>query len=128
LPDGRAFLAARDPDAAIRGGHADQSASTAKRRGELLSAVSLLELAALLGEGSSRSDPHDLDLVDDPDGHPEIMILPITPAIAWHVAAIGKSLPDLADRAIIATAPVHRLKLIPSDQRIIAARLVLVID
>ena len=48
--------------------------------------------------------------------------------IAGEVAAMGDSLRDPADRAIVATARVHRLKLITSDQRIIESGLVSVIN
>ena len=48
--------------------------------------------------------------------------------IATEVAALGDSLRDPADRAIVATALVHRLTLVTSDQRIIDSRLLTVIE
>jgi PIN domain nuclease of toxin-antitoxin system len=54
-------------------------------------------------------------------------ILPITYAIASEVAALGGALRDPADRAIVATARVHRLRLLTSDQRIIESKLASVI-
>jgi len=41
---------------------------------------------------------------------------------------MGNALRDPADRAIVATARVHRLRLVTSDQRIIESKLVLVIE
>lgn len=54
-------------------------------------------------------------------------LLPITFEIAAEVAALGDSLRDPADRAIVATARVHHLRLLTSDQRIIESNLVPVI-
>jgi PIN domain nuclease of toxin-antitoxin system len=48
--------------------------------------------------------------------------------VAAEVSAIGGTLRDPADRAIVATARVHRLKLLTSDERIIDSGLITVID
>ncbi len=55
-------------------------------------------------------------------------ILPLTVEIASEMALMGRALRDPADRAMVATARVHRLKMLTSDQRIIDSRLVAVID
>jgi PIN domain nuclease of toxin-antitoxin system len=47
--------------------------------------------------------------------------------VAAEVAALGGYLRDPADRAIVSTARVRRLKLVTSDQRIIDSGLVPVV-
>ncbi len=59
---------------------------------------------------------------------PNFQVLPLTYEIAAEVASMGSSLKDPADRAIVATARVHRLRLVTSDQRIIDSKLVSVVD
>ena len=54
-------------------------------------------------------------------------ILPLTTTVAAEAGPLV-GLPDPADRAIVATASVHGLQLLTSDQRIIQADLVPVID
>ena len=78
---------------------------SAVRRGEpvALSAITLLEIAVLAsGEKPALQAPLD-------------------------VASLGV-LRDPADRAIAATARVHRLRLLTSDQRIIGSKLVQVVE
>ena len=60
--------------------------------------------------------------------NPLLQVLPLTYEIAMEVASIGGALKDLADRAVVATARVHRLRLVTSDQRIIGSKLVSVVD
>jgi len=68
------------------------------------------------------------ELLGTLDDNPAFQVLPITVEIATEVATMGGgSLSDPADRAIVATARVHRLRLITSDQRIIESRLVAVV-
>jgi PIN domain nuclease of toxin-antitoxin system len=47
--------------------------------------------------------------------------------VAGEVAALGEALRDPADRAIVATARVHRFRLVTSDRRIVESKLVPVI-
>ena len=90
-----------------------------------LSAVSLLEVAALAESGRIRASlPEIFDFLQ---AEPVFEILPITYEIASEVSAI-RALRDPADRAIVATARVHGLRLITSDQRIIASNLVPVVE
>ena len=56
------------------------------------------------------------------------MVLPITFEIAIEVATMGAHLQDPTDRAIVATARVHRLTLITSDEKIVKSKLVKVVD
>jgi PIN domain nuclease of toxin-antitoxin system len=90
--------------------------------------VTLLEIAVLLGEGSHRINSNIEDLFTELQDSPFFQILPLTYEIAAEVAAVGGSLRDPADRAIVATARVHRLKLVTSDQRIIESKLVAVVE
>jgi len=56
------------------------------------------------------------------------LVVPFTIEVASEVAALGDVLRDPADRAIVATARVHRLRLVTSDQRIIDSNLVAAIE
>ena len=98
-----------------------------RREAVAISAITLLEIAMLFREGSRRSGIPAGDLLHQIESLPAVQILPLTVEVAAEVAAIGASLKDPADRAIVATARVHRLRLITSDQRIIESELVPVI-
>lgn len=92
-----------------------------------LSAITLLEMAMLVSEGRLQL-PSPLDeFLDELQGNPVFQLLPLTYEVASE-AALLRALRDPADRAIVATARVHRLRLVTSDQRIIASGLVPVID
>jgi PIN domain nuclease of toxin-antitoxin system len=54
--------------------------------------------------------------------------IPIDCSIAAEIAAIGTSLRDPNDRAIVATARIRRLRLVTADQRIIDSGLVPVVE
>lgn len=92
-----------------------------------VSAISLLEIA-LLTEGRKRISAGLDQLFRELDTNPGYRIIPLTTAIAHEVAALGDSLRDPADRVIVATARVHRLRLLTADQRIIQSGLVSVIE
>lgn len=92
-----------------------------------LSAITLLEMAMLVSEGRLQL-PSPLDeFLDELQGNPVFQLLPLTYEVASE-AALLRALKDPADRAIVATARVHRLRLVTSDQRIIASGLVPVIE
>jgi PIN domain nuclease of toxin-antitoxin system len=55
-------------------------------------------------------------------------MLPLAYEVASEVAAIGGSLRDPADRTIVATARVHRLKLVTWDRRTVESNLVAVVE
>jgi PIN domain nuclease of toxin-antitoxin system len=100
----------------------------AERRAEpiAVSAMSLLEIAVLtMGQ---RLKVPVAELLDDLQANPLFQILPLTFEIALEVASLGEGLRDPADRAIVATARVHRLRLVTSDQRIIASSLIPVVE
>ena len=63
-------------------------------------------------------------LEEDPGFH----VLPITLAIAREVPHLALVLRDPADCIIAATARVHGLRLVTSDQRILAANVVATVD
>jgi PIN domain nuclease of toxin-antitoxin system len=99
----------------------------AVRRAEpiALSAISLLEIAVLGSAGKLGLKVALEELLEDLQS-PVFQILPLTCEVAAEVASLG-SLRDPADRAIVATARVQRLRLVTSDQRIIESKLVSVV-
>jgi len=102
---------------------------TAVRRGEpvALSAISLLEIAVLAGgEKPALKLPLE-EFFQDLHSNPLFRVLPLTWEVALEAASLSV-LKDPADRAITATARVHRLRLVTSDQRIIGSGLVQTIE
>ena len=101
----------------------------AVRRQEPLavSAITLLEIAILFGEGSARSAIPAEELLGELESNPAFQIVPLTIDVAAEVAALGGSLRDPAARTIVATARVRRLRLITSDRRIVDSKLVPVV-
>ena len=93
-----------------------------------LSSMSLLEIAVLESQGRVKLKTSLQEFFEDLQTNPIFRVLPLTYEIAQEVAAMGSLLRDPADRAIVATARVHRLRLVTSDQRIIGSKLVSVID
>lgn len=90
--------------------------------------MSLLELAILSSQGRLKLKTTLEELFEDLQASPIFRILPLTYEIAQEIASMGSALKDPADRATVATARVHRLRLLSSDQRIIESKLVSVID
>jgi PIN domain nuclease of toxin-antitoxin system len=90
-----------------------------------LSAISLLEIAGLASDGRLKLRISLNEFFDVMQAN-LFRILPLTYEVAAEVASLG-NLRDPADRAIVATARVHRLRLVTSDQRIIESKLVPVI-
>jgi PIN domain nuclease of toxin-antitoxin system len=101
----------------------------ADRRGTAvgLSAVSLLEIATWASERRRGVGAMNEDIFALLETNPMFRILPITIPIAVDAGRLSV-LRDPADRAIVATARVHGLRLLTSDQRIIASKLVSFID
>jgi PIN domain nuclease of toxin-antitoxin system len=99
----------------------------AVRRAEpvALSVMSLLEIAMLTNQGRLRTRVD--EFFEELQANPLFLILPLSYEVALEVASLGSDLRDPADRAIVATARVHRLRLLTSDQRIIESRFVPVI-
>lgn len=100
----------------------------AVRRNEpvALSAISLLEIAVLESGGKVRLKATLDEFFDELQANPVFRVLPLTYEVALEVASLG-ALRDPADRTIVATARVHRLRLVTSDQRIIESELVPVV-
>lgn len=91
-----------------------------------VSAISLLEIALKFRiTGHSVSATHLLETIES---LPLFQILPLTTEIAAEVIGLTSALRDPSDCAIVATARIHGLKLLTSDQRIIQSKLVSVID
>jgi PIN domain nuclease of toxin-antitoxin system len=92
-----------------------------------ISAISLLEIAVLASGGRPGLKVSLDEVFQVLNSNPVFRILPLTYEVALDVALLGV-LRDPADRTIAATARVHRLRLVTSDQRIIESKLVQVID
>jgi PIN domain nuclease of toxin-antitoxin system len=92
-----------------------------------LSATTLLEIAVLMSERKLNLKASLGEFFNDLQSNPVFRVLPITYEIASGVFSLV-ALKDPADRAIVATARVHRLQLVTSDQRIIESGLVPVIE
>ena len=102
---------------------------SAIRRGEpvALSAISLLEIAVLASGDKPALRVSLEEFFQDLNSNPAFRVLPLTYEVALEVASLGV-LRDPADRAIAATARVHRLRLVTSDERIIDSKLVPVVE
>jgi PIN domain nuclease of toxin-antitoxin system len=90
-----------------------------------LSAMSLLEIAMLANQGRLRIRLD--EFFEELQANPMFRIIPLSYEVALEVASLGAVLRDPADRAIVATARVHRLRLMTSDQRIIESKFVQVV-
>ena len=91
------------------------------------SAISLLEIAILVDEGKLKVRGGLESFLDGLKADPVFQMLPLTYEIAADVAMLAV-LRDPADRVIAATARVHRLRLVTSDQRMIESGLVGVVE
>ena len=100
--------------------------STRHQEPVTISAISLLEIAAL--EGTRRIRGGAVKILEALSADPLFQVLPMSVEIAIEVAVLGASLRDPADRAIVASARVHRMRLLTSDRRIIESKLVGVVD
>lgn len=92
-----------------------------------ISAITLVEIAVLEADGRISLGVSLGDFFEKLESNPVFEILPISFEVAAEVANLS-ILRDPADRTIVATARVHRLKLVTFDQRIIESGLVPVID
>jgi PIN domain nuclease of toxin-antitoxin system len=80
-----------------------------------LSAVTLLEIAVLTSQGKLELKMTIDGFFDHLLAGQVFQILPLTYEVAAQAASVG-GLRDPADRAIVATARVERLRLVTSDQ------------
>lgn len=88
-----------------------------------MSAASLVEIAILFSQAKIRLKSSLNVFFDEMRGNPAFLVLPLTYDVALDAALLGM-LRDPADRVIVATARIHGLKLMTSDQRIIESKLV----
>ncbi|HEY3739779.1 MAG TPA: type II toxin-antitoxin system VapC family toxin [Bryobacteraceae bacterium] len=88
--------------------------------------VSLLEISILV-EDRKLEITGALDTLLESLNQTPFQLLPLTPAVAFEAGAMA-SLKDPFDRALAATARVHGLRLVTSDQRIISSHLVSTIE
>jgi PIN domain nuclease of toxin-antitoxin system len=93
-----------------------------------ISPVSLHEIAVSFGRDAKRADHSAETVFAGIQSNPLFQIVPFTIEIANEVAALGDALRDPSDRAIVATACVHNLRLVTSDERIIDSGLVPVVS
>jgi PIN domain nuclease of toxin-antitoxin system len=91
-----------------------------------ISAFTLIEIA-MLAPNPRKITGHADHIFSILETNPLFQILPITISIAIDAGAL-MMLRDSADRTIVATARVHGLRLLTSDQRIIDSKLVSAID
>ena len=98
------------------------------RRTELaaISAISLLETAVLASQGRRRLKMSLNEFFEELQGNPVFRVLRVTYEVAAEAASLS-FLRDPADCAIVATARVHRLRLVTSEVRIIESKLVPVV-
>jgi PIN domain nuclease of toxin-antitoxin system len=92
-----------------------------------ISAITLLEIAMRVAEGALRIRQGLDELFATLEEHPLLRVLPLTFEIAKETAVLGV-LRDPADRVIAATARVHGLRLVTSDERIVASNLVSTVE
>ena len=91
-----------------------------------LSAMSLLELAVLSSQGKLHLKKMTVVEFFEHVQVGAFQVLPLDYDVAADAAGLT-GLRDPADRAIVATARVHHLRLVTSDQRIIESKLVPVV-
>jgi PIN domain nuclease of toxin-antitoxin system len=97
-----------------------------RREKVAISAFTLIEIA-MLTQSTRKITGYADQIFRALEGNPMFEILPITIPIALDAGAL-MMLRDSADRTIVATARVHHLRLLTSDQRIIDSQLVSVIE
>jgi PIN domain nuclease of toxin-antitoxin system len=86
-----------------------------------ISATTLLEIALLVSR--RKIEPAISNIFDAVESNPVFQILPVTMQVASEVASL-ETLVDPFDKAIVATARVHRLNLLTADERIIESGLI----
>ena len=92
-----------------------------------ISAITLLEVALLSSDGPLRMKLTADEVFNELEASPVFRILPLTIDVAKEVSSLS-ALRDPADRVIVATARVHGLRLLTSDQRIIESNAVSVVE
>ena len=99
-----------------------------RRRGTVgISAITLLEVALLSNNGPLRMKLDADEVFNELEESPVFRILPLNINVAKEVSSLS-ALRDPANRVIVATARVHGLRLLTSDQRIIESNAVSVVE
>jgi PIN domain nuclease of toxin-antitoxin system len=93
-----------------------------------VSAISLLEIAMRSGQGSLKVNFSMDEMFATITEHPIFQILPLSVEVAREASTLRNILRDPADCVIVATARVHGLRLLTSDQRIVASNAVSTVD
>jgi PIN domain nuclease of toxin-antitoxin system len=93
-----------------------------------ISAITLVEIAMLFSAGVLRFKLSLDQIFEELEANPSLHILPLTIDIAKESSLLGPTLRDPSDCVIVATARVHGLRLLTSDQRIIESKVVSVVD
>jgi PIN domain nuclease of toxin-antitoxin system len=99
----------------------------AEARGDRIGvpAICFWEIAKLIERGRLELDVAADEVFDDIEEHPTIRVLELSPRIALESTRLGPGFHgDPADQLIAATARVHGLKLVTSDERIRSSRVV----
>jgi PIN domain nuclease of toxin-antitoxin system len=86
-----------------------------------ISAMTLLEIALLVSK--RKIETAISNIFDAVESNPVFQILPVTIQVASEVASL-ETLVDPFDKAIVATARVHRLTLLTADERMIESGLI----
>ena len=99
----------------------------AEARGDRIGvpAICFWEIAKLVERGRLEFEVPADQVFDEIEEHPTIRVLELSPRIALESTRLGPGFHgDPADQLIAATARVHGLKLVTSDDRIRASRVV----
>jgi PIN domain nuclease of toxin-antitoxin system len=89
-----------------------------------VSAITLVELALLFRAGTSRIRSGPEVILQALESEDAFQILPLTTQIAREIPTVLPALKDPMDATIAATARVHGLRLVTSDQRILDSNVV----
>jgi PIN domain nuclease of toxin-antitoxin system len=92
-----------------------------------ISAITLLEVALLSSDGRLRMKLTADEVFNELEASPVFRILPLTVDVAKELSSLS-ALRDPADRVIVATARVHGLRLLTSDQRIIESNAISAVE
>ena len=99
----------------------------AEARGDRIGvpAICFWEFAKLVERGRVELEVPPDEVFEEIEDHPTIRVLELSPRIALESTRLGSGFPgDPADQLIAATARVHGLRLVTSDDRIRSSRVV----
>jgi PIN domain nuclease of toxin-antitoxin system len=99
----------------------------AEARGDRIGvpAICFWEIAKLVERGRLELQVPADEVFDEIEEHPTVRVLELSPRIALESTRLGPGFPaDPADQLIAATARVHGLQLVTSDDRIRSSRVV----